>query len=314
MPSLAWNGSDLCKLSGQSNFDPTLGWTFAEEWVGTEAAVDAFLETIDPSVRITRTVRDGQHYVTLQTVTPESGGVTEVPVDSYEMSTEYETVDVWGNPKIQAGTLLNQTTQIRQHEDCVAKFRRFCETRLRDLYNGYATVDVEASGSATVTEGKGPTPLEKTGLYLPGTTTVNPTAAADFNYGDANANARVNNLVRYYWMMTMGTTRWPVRQITLSRRRTCSPNYAAQHVADGVEYIYTRSALIYYFNIPNGPGEIGQRLPLNPTNNAPYTQWAWKIRRQDTQQLPRTGRVEELIDWVFAAWTLEMYELIDYVP
>lgn len=317
--STTWNGSLATLIAQEDTFDPAYGFGFRQEWVGTQAQIDARMATaINAGWRATRSAEGDQHRLIL--TSPDPGMVApdgeepppEVPVDVYDLATEYETSEIWTNPQIVAKTL---TSNANTQALVLSAFRRFCTSRLRDLYltnatgNSYLThaQELEAVKNGTIDQqvarGMGPTPLDDLGI-------LSSEAVAEFGFGDGNGTARVNHLYAIYSQMLMGLESWEVRRVVLSRRRTCSANYALRHVVDGVEKVYTTAALITTFDLPNTAGEIGTRLPANPTTTPPGTAWAWKIRRQDSQQLRGTGRIEEVIDWVFAAWSLSTHQLV----
>lgn len=312
LTTTTWNGSNAVLLTNEEIFDPSTGWNYRQEWVGTKGAIEIKrAEAITAGWRTSRSVQGDQYFLTITSPDPalQGEGGTETPVDVYDLTTEYESSEIWTNPKLLD---LAFKSTLADRINVISYYKHFCRTRLRDLYNGWVSIADELAGNTDgkATRGVGPTPYDKLGLYG-GAWGYNPVASAELDFGDGQGNARIDGLALIYWNMLMGLENWEVRRVVLSRRRTVSARYAAQHVVDGVEKVYTTAGLKHYFAIPTAAGEIGTRLPSNPSTTPPGTAWAWKIRRQDSQQMRGTARVEEVIDWVFAAWSLTIYDLID---
>jgi hypothetical protein len=86
--------------------------------------------------------------------------------------------------------------------------------------------------------------------------------------------------------------------------------FAARHIVEGVEKVYTTPALVFTFEIPP---EVAARLPTDPTDPTliPFgTKWGWRIRRQDSTHLGRIMRIEEQLDFVYAAHSMELYDFV----
>lgn len=312
-PATVWNGATATLLRQEEIFDPALGVSWRQEWVGTADAIAAKrAAALVAGWRVTRHKEGDQDFLTIVTPDPALVGedpAAEVPVDVYELSTEFASAEIWTNPKILSFALGGGLTT-EKTRDVISRFKHFVVSRTRDLYTEWVDFadETEARQDGRVTVGMGPTPIDKTGLWSGGAAAAAPTA--DLAFGDANGATRVGNLYAIFFQSLMGLETWEPRRIILSRRRTCSAKYAAQHVVDGVEKVYTTAALKSLFAIPNGTGEVGTRLPADPSATPPDSAWAWKIRRQDSQQLRGTARVEEVIDWQFAAWSTLIYDVV----
>lgn len=105
-------------------------------------------------------------------------------------------------------------------------------------------------------------------------------------------------------MIARGIEAYESKRIVLSRTRTVSVGYAAQFALDAVETVYSTARLIQLYAIP---AAISNRLPANPPNPSAGFQWSWKQRRASSQFVLRSNKVEEVFDFVFAAWSINLY-------
>lgn len=94
----------------------------------------------------------------------------------------------------------------------------------------------------------------------------------------------------------------------LKRTRTMSANYAPVLRLKDVRDVYSSAKLKANEGIPNAlydtlPGVLaGNPLPAAPSSSA----WSWLPRLQNRSYIGN-GRVEEVSDWVFAAWSTNLY-------
>lgn len=113
-----------------------------------------------------------------------------------------------------------------------------------------------------------------------------------------------------YNLMAMGVTSYEVHRPVLTRSRIIAPDYPEPFLVEAVTAIYTTTGLIACFNPPQ---EIISRLPADlPSYLTPLDcVWGWKLRQQESDFLLSVNRVEEQHSWVFAAWPLLLYDVID---
>lgn len=329
-PATLWSGSDLTLVGNDADFDPATGWTYTSEYVGTQAKVQELLALVNAfRVRITTRIEGDRIHLRLVSPDPSfgieglPGAETEVPVDVWEFSTEFAEVEIWQAPTIvyQTNTeyIANAATRQAEKARMLSKYKHFVRSRLANLYNGYMKISDELAGNAPPRPGGGPTPHDLTGLYLPNGA-PNPDALLDFRAGGEGDNShsavRVNALHWIYNLHIMSGSEdlsYASRLPILSRRRTCSTIYAQQIVVGGAQQIYSKVALQRVFGIP---ADVYARIPEDPSiaftaiRPPPDTQWGWLIRRQDSVQVARTGKVEETLDWRAAFWSLRLYEYI----
>ncbi len=98
-----------------------------------------------------------------------------------------------------------------------------------------------------------------------------------------------------------------VERKILRRVRTLMLNSTLRTRLDAVPYVYTTHALIAAFAIPS---DIAALLPGDPATTPNFTAWAWKKRQDRLQVVPAVGRVQEVTDFVFAAWGTLQYLLV----
>lgn len=110
-----------------------------------------------------------------------------------------------------------------------------------------------------------------------------------------------------YDLMSRGVQAHEVKRFVLRRRRTISLFYADVAVPNAVENIYSTAKLAQVFGIPN---VIFAKLPATPASAPSNTVWSWKERADDSQYTPAYNKSEEVKDWVFAAWSTVVYNLI----
>jgi hypothetical protein len=98
-----------------------------------------------------------------------------------------------------------------------------------------------------------------------------------------------------------------VRRTVIRRRRIIPIEFATPTLVQAIEPIYTRSALITTFEIP---AEAQVLIPASPAILPPdNTAWAWKERGNTSDFVPSINKVEEVVEWTFAAWSLLLYDL-----
>lgn len=113
--------------------------------------------------------------------------------------------------------------------------------------------------------------------------------------------------IMIYELYSRGTEAHEIKRFVLRLRRTISVNFANRSIANALERIYTTSTLISEFGIPP---EVSGTLPADPASSPANTAWSWKQRQDNSVFLPGLNKIEESKDWVFAAWSTLLYNLV----
>lgn len=108
-------------------------------------------------------------------------------------------------------------------------------------------------------------------------------------------------------IMTIGPKYTERERPVLVRNRTFSLNYSFPVELDATPTVYSTSALISTYGIPNG---VARQLPSNPSYTIEDTTWGWKKRRDNSEIIPAMNKVQETKDWVFDAWSNFCYNFI----
>jgi hypothetical protein len=60
------------------------------------------------------------------------------------------------------------------------------------------------------------------------------------------------------------------------------------------------------------PAKIQSQLPANPSAaDTPATaDWGWWMRTDRSEQIPALNKLEEIKEWVFAAWEIGIFNVI----
>ena len=112
-------------------------------------------------------------------------------------------------------------------------------------------------------------------------------------------------LQAFFDLLSRGTDAHEVRRTVLRRRRSLPLTYLAQSEVLAVERIYSTAALVNAYQVPQA---IASKLPVAGDITPSNTAWGWK-ERADTSTI--TGlKVEELKEFVFAAWSTALYQHI----
>jgi len=109
-----------------------------------------------------------------------------------------------------------------------------------------------------------------------------------------------------YKLLLRGGASHELKRFVLRRRRTISIGYSAPAVANAVERIYTTGSLIAAWGIP---ASVASKLPEDPSTHPDDCVWAWKERQDNSIFVPAYNRVEEVKDFVFAAWSTLLYNV-----
>lgn len=243
-------GASIKLVRTRRQFDPQQGWSTIEEWEGSRNActnkqgeyaavgIRSDLSHDGPKWRLNVTIGD----------IVRTGGEDELPVDTWEIDTEWVQNSIYENPKVLelAGTVVT-----------LAAWR---EEITRAMKKTPPALDSQ-------------TPAGKVRLF--------------------------EHIVR-------GVEAYESKRIVVSRVRTISVGYAGQFTCDAVDKIYTTARLVTTFGIPVA---IANRLPPNPSYVPANSAWSWKQRRSSSRFQLRVNKVEEVFDFVFAAWSTILYDL-----
>lgn len=175
------------------------------------------------------------------------------------------------------------------------RWERFTETAQEDIRNNPRLV----AAILTEVSPAGSTAAMINGLYK------------DFKdqikAGNKNANYGATNVQAFFELLSRGAEAHEVRRVILRRRRTIALRFLAQSEVLAVERIYSTSALISAFAIPNA---IASKLPVQGDATPTNTAWGWKERSDDSMILAASSIVEETKEFVFAAWSTLLYQHI----
>lgn len=99
-----------------------------------------------------------------------------------------------------------------------------------------------------------------------------------------------------------------VKTVVLKRTRTIPAGMISPRKILKTEKFYSTAALIALEQIP---GDVANALPDDPGPNETPTNAAWGwMPRTSARQFVGHGKVEELDDWVFAAWSTKLYQKV----
>ena|SRR5437899_4931269 len=115
-------------------------------------------------------------------------------------------------------------------------------------------------------------------------------------------------------MVALGESTFEVKRAVLRRRRSIAADYASPIVIDAVDTIYKPASLGTVFGPLGGllaqlPGDPTTRA-ANPINAIPNHIWGWKLKTQSSEYIPAVGKVEEVMEWVFASWNQYLYLIL----
>jgi hypothetical protein len=110
-------------------------------------------------------------------------------------------------------------------------------------------------------------------------------------------------------LLSRGVEAYEVERLVLRRTRSFSTNFTPRIVLEPLPVVYSTQGLIDTFDIPN---EISAQFPKDPDKafTPSGTRWGWKTRHDSSDQIPALGKVQEIKEWVFAAWSTGIYTFI----
>jgi hypothetical protein len=125
---------------------------------------------------------------------------------------------------------------------------------------------------------------------------------AQFNSEYGNPDPIQVSLYRLY---ARGAEASEEKRFVLRRRRTIPVEFAAPATVRAVELVYTTPKLITEFDVP---ASVIPLLPPDPGFQPADTLWGWRERANTSDFQPSINKVEEVMEWVFAAWSTILYE------
>jgi len=270
--SVALVGQPLAVLvSREFTFDPKYGYAWQLTYKGAGGPIEGAAYGFNV-IGLRTTVTQNEAVWTLVVVYPtDPGGAAEIPLDVWNLSTEFAQIDIWSNPLLisklcgafTAGSPSAAQALMELAEDDVADLKDVIKDLLKKNSHGGPVAPSESE-------------LELVDLEI-------------------------------YKLILRGTEAYEQKRPILSRRRTISITYAAPLIIDEVEKFYSTAALIALFAVP---ARVASKLPANPTTKPSSTQWGWRLRKQESTLVPRINKDEEVTDWIFAAWSTLLYQYI----
>lgn len=127
---------------------------------------------------------------------------------------------------------------------------------------------------------------------------------AEFNEEYGNPDAIQVSLFRLY---ARGAEASEEKRYVVRRRRVIPIEFSQPVVVNAVEVVYTTAQLINTFQIPPAFAAL---LPANPSFVPADSMWGWRERANTTEFVPSTNKIEETLEWTFAAWSTILYNLI----
>lgn len=112
-----------------------------------------------------------------------------------------------------------------------------------------------------------------------------------------------------YNLLVRGVEAYEVKRHTLHRTKSYSAVYTERATVNATEIYYMTDQLKFAFGVPL---LIGSKLPADPLTKPSGTNWGWRMRTNSQTFTRGTNKVEEITDWIFAAWSTFLYAA--YVP
>lgn len=119
----------------------------------------------------------------------------------------------------------------------------------------------------------------------------------EFVYSDPDEQA-------LFELFSRGAEAYESPRFVVTRSRVIPVGYAQPAEVSATELIYTTGQLIATFGVPQG---FRQKLPITGPTTPSNTMWGWRVRANDSQFHPSVNKVEERMEWAFAAWSTLLY-------
>lgn len=272
-------GQALIRTYSELTLDPRYGVASRETWRGEKKALLGLAAAFrEAGYRVEYVDNEGT--ATLNVIIPQyNDGTAETPQDTWEIENETIQRSIWRNPRLfqAAGS----------DEDTMAYWRQ----RTQNALNGnFAQANTD--------------PIE----YQ----VFNPTNKEPLTPEEAgfSSDGPEPYLYKIYVKLLRGEDSFDSTTVVLKRSRVISASYAQRSVVQAIEKVYTTAKLITTFSVPNS---IAALLPADPTDatlKPPGTTWGWKTRRDTSQIIVAVNKLQEVKDWIFAAWDNDLYEIV----
>lgn len=282
-------GKPSTLVSSHLTYAPNVGAGVREVIKGNKAAMQSLGVAYQRMGWATDVYNDGATWVCEATYggNPQdaNGTTIEQPVDRWEIDAEFYQASIWSNPVIyrRALKIFNASNPALDGtvNDVVATWKTFCNNALKGIAFDPNT------GNSSVKSQTGALAPKDTGFIV---------------------NSPLYDI---YCGIVEGQDAWEARRAVLTRTRTISTAYPTQFTIPPVEIVYSTPILVSMNSIPEN---IAVRLPGYPNGaNLPpipaMRYWGWKQRRETSQIVLAQNKVEEVTEWVFAAWSAVTYDV-----
>jgi len=268
MPSKV-TGSNVAVRSGwEQQFDPASGWKTVETWNGSKSQIAAIIQSFRDNGAATSVKNSGALWTLTVTWSLEYGKDTDKQPGAPPKAEE--TLDTWDVDVELADVDVRASPKVI--------------TFLGDEYKvAVAFKQVDAAIKAGLSIGK----------YLESIS--------------ISSIIPIIKLEVIYRLRSRGVTTLTEKRPILTRKRTYTSAYTTPIQINAVEVIYTTSALITEFKVPN---IIQQKLPATPPVTQAEAAWGWKQRKQSGTFTVAKNKIEETMDFVFAQWSTLLYDFI----
>lgn len=268
-------------VGSEVNFDPSSGYVARTTWRGSPSQCTAYHASLVASgIRAVLTSRGGVGEVSvLSQGNPDAVGA-EVPVDKWEIGTEFMQVPIWGHPNL--ANYANGYDGATSIAEGIARIRQDMELALKGK-----TLNSEGKVESEV----GPAP----------------TAPSDVT-AEFGSNGE---LLKIYKNLCRGQDAYPITVPVLSRVRTYSAALLTVSKTTGrmkvpdLPIAYRTATLISTYAVPV---VMQTQMPDTPATVPEDAEWAWQERRH-TLEVNWVGKVTEVQDWVFGAHSTVIYTI-----
>ena len=267
MPSKV-TGSNVAVRSGwEQQFDPATGWKTVETWNGSKSQIAAIIQSF----------RDNGAATSVK----NSGALWTLTV-TWSLDYNQDTNKQAGAPPAAEETLDTWDVDVEWAQE--------------DVRSNPKTIAALGGEFAVAVAFKLIDAAIKAGLSLQAyLTSIGSTLVPS------------STLEKFYRLRARGVDTVEVKRPTISRKRTYTSAYTTPIQINAVETVYTTSALITNFSVPN---IIQQKLPVTPVVTQAEAAWGWRIRKQSGTFTVARNKIEETMDFVFAQWSTLLYDFI----
>lgn len=269
MPSKV-TGSNVAVRSGwEQQFDPASGWKTVETWNGSKSQIAAIIQSFRDNGAATSVKNSGALWTLTVTWSLDYNQDTDKQAGAPPAAEE--TLDTW------------------------------------DVDVELADVDVRASPKVIAFLGG---ESQVAIIFKQVDAAIKAGLSLTAYYQSISVATSPSTLVKQeviYRLRSRGVTTLTEKRPILTRKRTYTSAYTTPIQINAVEVIYTTSALITEFKVPN---IIQQKLPATPPVTQAEAAWGWKQRKQSGTFTVARNKIEETMDFVFAQWSTLLYDFI----